>query len=201
MKTTLPSSMPTRERLLRGAAVVFARDGLAGATTRAIAEEAGVNEVTLFRQFQTKEKLLAAVVQENFGAEAVRSLVTIPPTTDDLRRDLTAYAELYERRLRENLPLVRAMIGEIHRHAQGEREVFRALFRPLRQALIERLDVSRARGELPPGAPGAILSDLFIGMIFTGVLRRAAADAHHDYGADDYRRAAVELLVRGATAG
>jgi AcrR family transcriptional regulator len=201
MKTAFPSSMATRERLLRGAAVVFARDGLAGATTRAIAEEAGVNEVTLFRQFQTKEKLLAAVVQENFGAEAVRSLVTIPPTTDDLRHDLTAYAELYERRLRENLPLVRAMMGEIHRHAQGEREVFRALFRPLRQALIERLDASRARGELPAAARSAILSDLFIGMIFTGVLRRAAADAHHDYSADDYRQAAVELLIRGTTAG
>ncbi len=46
---------------------VFARDGLNGATTRAIAREAAVNEVTLFRLFRSKERLLAAVVGETFG--------------------------------------------------------------------------------------------------------------------------------------
>ena len=38
----------TRQRLLDAAARVFARSGLEGATTREIAREAKVNEVTLF---------------------------------------------------------------------------------------------------------------------------------------------------------
>ena len=38
-------------RLLRAARDVLARDGMAGLTTRAIAAEAGVNEVTLVRHF------------------------------------------------------------------------------------------------------------------------------------------------------
>ena len=53
---------PARQLLLSAAARVFARDGLAGATTRAISREAGVNEVTLFRTFGTKEHLITAVV-------------------------------------------------------------------------------------------------------------------------------------------
>ena len=60
---------PARQLLLTAAARIFARDGLEGATTRAIANEAGVNEVTLFRQFGTKEHLLEAVVGKAFGKE------------------------------------------------------------------------------------------------------------------------------------
>ena len=56
----------TRQRLLTAAAAVFAEKGLVGATTREIASQARVNEVTLFRHFQSKENLLAAVLQSTF---------------------------------------------------------------------------------------------------------------------------------------
>ena len=52
----------TRDRIIEAALLAFARDGLQGATTRTIAQEAGVNEVTLFRHFQNKEGLLAATL-------------------------------------------------------------------------------------------------------------------------------------------
>ena len=57
------AAAPARDRLLAAAKLVFARDGLQGATTRAIAKEARVNEVTLFRHFQNKDRLLAEVMQ------------------------------------------------------------------------------------------------------------------------------------------
>src|ERR1700712_1304119 len=98
---------PARARLLDAATRIFARDGLAGATTRAIAREAGVNEVTLFRHFQTKDRLLAAVVGENFGPEAPPHLPPLKELTGELRADLTAYAKHYEKLLQENLPLIR----------------------------------------------------------------------------------------------
>ena len=46
--------MDVREALLKSATKVFAEVGSRGATTRRIAQEAGVNEVTLFRHFQSK---------------------------------------------------------------------------------------------------------------------------------------------------
>ncbi len=57
-------SLPARERLLAAAAEVFSREGLQGATTRVIAREAGVSEVTLFRLFENKERLLAEVLAQ-----------------------------------------------------------------------------------------------------------------------------------------
>src|ERR1700757_4369152 len=85
-----------RQRLLDAAARVFARDGLDGATTRAIAREARVNEVTLFRLFQSKENLLAAVVGCTFDGPKTGRAPALPAATGDLRKDLTNYARLYE---------------------------------------------------------------------------------------------------------
>ena len=55
----------SRERILEAAARVYAMHGFRGATTRLIANEAGVNEVTLFRSFGSKGALLEAVLEQN----------------------------------------------------------------------------------------------------------------------------------------
>jgi TetR/AcrR family transcriptional regulator len=49
---------PTDETILDAALAVLAREGYGGATTKKIAEEAGINEVTLFRKFKSKENLI-----------------------------------------------------------------------------------------------------------------------------------------------
>ena len=116
----------TRTRLLEAAARVFAKSGLAGSTTRAIADAAGVNEVTLFRHFQTKDRLLAAVVGQNFGANSPAGQSTPPSPTADLRHDLLAIAAHYEKLLVENLPLVRTMLGEIHHRHRDHEQIGRA---------------------------------------------------------------------------
>ena len=48
-----------RDRIIEAAARVYASSGFRGTTTRRIAEEAGVNEVTLFRLFGSKAALIA----------------------------------------------------------------------------------------------------------------------------------------------
>lgn len=192
-----PPASSTRQRLLEGAARVFARDGIAGSTTREIAREAGVNEVTLFRHFQSKDGLIAAVIRENFGAAAIQAHQVPPVLSSDLREDLTKHAVRYDELLKENLPLIRTMIGEIHHHADHERQVFKAIFRPLRESLLARLQAASADGHLIAGVDPEILADLFLGMIFTGVLRRNVPHLKLEYTAETYLEAAVDLVVRG----
>src|SRR5260221_13240803 len=60
----------TRRRILDAAETVFSRDGLRGGTTREIAREAGVNEVTIFRHFRSRDLLLAAVMDRGALATA-----------------------------------------------------------------------------------------------------------------------------------
>jgi len=194
----MPPVPETRQRLLEGAARVFARAGIAGSTTRAIAREAGVNEVTLFRHFQSKERLIAAVIGENFGLEAVQAHSPAPAPTADLRADLLEHGRRYEQLLKENLPLIRTMLGEVQHHGDLERQVFKAIFRPLREALVARLETAQAEGPLAAGADAEMLADLFAGMIFTGVLRRASTFHKLEYSAASYLATAVNLIVRGS---
>jgi AcrR family transcriptional regulator len=187
---------------LAGAARVFARHGLAGATTRAIAHAAGVNEVTLFRHFGTKERLLAAVVGANFGGAPADDGKGGPPlATADLRADLMRLGREYDRLLTANLPLVRTMLGEIHHHHRDqERQVFRALFQPVKSAVADRMAAAQAAGELRADVGPELLADLLTGMLFTGVIRRASRDLKLNYDAGAHLRAAVGLVMRGAGA-
>jgi TetR/AcrR family transcriptional regulator len=59
--------MNTEQRILDAALKVFASEGYTGATTRKIAEEANVAEVTLFRKFKSKENLLKAVLSNHMS--------------------------------------------------------------------------------------------------------------------------------------
>ena len=54
----------TRGRILQAAVKLIVEQGYARTTTRAIAAEAGVNEVTLFRHFGSKEKLFHKMVEK-----------------------------------------------------------------------------------------------------------------------------------------
>ncbi len=206
-KTTPPVPAPANapssahEKLLRAAALVFARDGLEGATTRSIAREAGVNEVTLFRCFKSKDRLLAAVVGKNFGPDSVSQTPVIPPTTDDLRADLVELAASINRLLTANLPLVRTMLGEIQRYQEHERQVFHGIFFPVKIALRARLDTAATDGELRADCNCEILADLFVSMVFMGVLRCNMPHLRRGYSNHDYLESLVDLTLRGALAG
>ncbi len=186
---------PARERILAAATRVFARDGLDGATTRAIAQSAKVNEVTIFRLFGSKKKLLAEVVAQSFDEKS--SPPADVPVTSDLRADLLAFCALYEARLVENLPLIRTMIGDLQRHREYEHSVLKNILRPLRAQLIARLDAARKGGHVRAGVDPGIAADQLFAMIFTSVLKNSRPGTIRDYPADEYIAASVDLLIRG----
>ena len=192
---------PARQLLISAAARVFARDGLDGATTRAISREAGVNEVTLFRNFGTKEHLIEAVVGSVFGMAKAPAADDGAARGTSLRADLAQFARRYEELLEDNLPLVRTMIGEIHRHADCQQEALKGIFWPMRAALVERLRAACKSGEARPGLNPALAADLLAGMIFSGVLRSAKPVKARDYTAAAYRDACVEVALNGISAG
>ena len=75
------AAMDTRERILGGRKKVYAQHGFRGATTRLIAIEAGVNEVSLFRTFGSKAALFEAMMQSHVAsARRFPSCPTSPAT-------------------------------------------------------------------------------------------------------------------------
>jgi AcrR family transcriptional regulator len=65
--TARQTAAARRETVLAAAAVEFARKGLEGASTDAIARKAGISQPYLFRLFGTKKGLFIAVTEDCFA--------------------------------------------------------------------------------------------------------------------------------------
>lgn len=63
---TKPKKGDARQALIDAARKIFAEQGYSGATTRAIAREAGTSEMALFRCFQSKSNLFKEAVFQPF---------------------------------------------------------------------------------------------------------------------------------------
>ncbi|MGD8485220.1 MAG: TetR/AcrR family transcriptional regulator [Chloroflexota bacterium] len=79
------SRQQTQQRILSAAARLFAERGYVGTTTSAIAADAGVNEVTLFRHFESKQGVLRAL-----GARLDSGAGEYPPREALVRDDPVA---------------------------------------------------------------------------------------------------------------
>ncbi len=77
---------------------VLAQRGYGGATTRRIAEAAGINEVTLFRRFGDKRQLMLAAIHATIARLASDGLTASGNLEEDLIRVVEYYLDLYQRR-------------------------------------------------------------------------------------------------------
>ncbi|HEY9693687.1 MAG TPA: TetR/AcrR family transcriptional regulator [Oculatellaceae cyanobacterium] len=113
----------TRQRLVQAALQLFAAQGVTETTTRQIAELAEVNEVTLFRQFGSKQGLLLAVMEE---AEVFTQLGEVLGQQADqihsLAQALEAYADAHLRALEQIPEFVRSLVGEAGHYPTENRQ-------------------------------------------------------------------------------
>lgn len=100
----------SRERILEAAARVYAMHGFRGATTRLIANEAGVNEVTLFRTFGSKSALIEAVLAQHGHSHPA---VGLPDEPVDPLAELTTFVRQSLERVREMRPLLMHTMSEV----------------------------------------------------------------------------------------
>ena len=70
-----------RSQILAGAAQVFAQKGFHQATTREIAQAAGVSEGTIYNYFNNKRDLLLAMA-ETLAAQSFKNIVLDHPAED-----------------------------------------------------------------------------------------------------------------------
>lgn len=106
--------MDNREKLLHAAGRIYAEVGFRGATTRRIADEAGVNEVTLFRLFGSKSQLLAEAIncQEPMGT------VSLPLEPLDPWTELQEWCEGHAVALREMRAMIRKTMADLDEHPE-----------------------------------------------------------------------------------
>jgi len=177
---------PVRERLLDAAARVYAETGYRGATTRRIAQEAGVNEITLFRHFGSKTTLiLEAVRQVSLRAECP----TVPSTPGEPATELRRWVREELAHLTKLRSIIRTSLGEIEERPEitpliGEkpRDVILAL-----SAYLEQL---QGEGRASPDFDARTAALSLFGSLFADAMGRdVMPELYHeslDESADRY---------------
>jgi AcrR family transcriptional regulator len=192
---TVKSPEETRERILGAAREVIAKKGKRGATTREIADVAGVNEATIFRHFGTKEALIVAVAQHFCAFVALREVAS--QLHGELADDLLVIGRTMLERMESQMDMIRWSLVEM----DYEADVFASTaWRPQLAVLEVLVDFLRPRvesGELR-GDPKK-LAMMFMGLIFMHVLGRSKfPDSElHQAGDDAALRYYIDVLLNG----
>jgi AcrR family transcriptional regulator len=179
----------TRDRILAAAAALLAERGYVATTTRAIATAAGVNEVTLFRRFGSKQGLLRALV----AAGAARQRDRDPQPSGDLAAALRTMARREIRDARENGGLAIRLAFD----ARSVPEIREALgdVLPVRMhRFASYLRAGQAAGYLRSDLPAELIAESFFALTSSFVMYRIATGDPSPTDEDDLDRLADQLL-------
>jgi AcrR family transcriptional regulator len=180
-----------RERLLDAAARVYAETGYRGATTRRIAQEAGVNEITLFRHFGSKTTLiLEAVRQANLRSDGP----AIPTTTEDPAADLRSWVRDELAHLTQLRSIIRTSLGEVEERP----EIIPLISEKPRDVILglsAYLDQLQQEGRASPDFDPRTAALTFFGSLFADAMGRdVMPELYHESLAESADRYATVFL-------
>jgi AcrR family transcriptional regulator len=189
--------MSIREQLLEAATRLYAEAGYRGATTRRIATQAGVNEITLFRHFGSKDALIReAITRAGLSIES-RAL---PDPPRDPARELREWAKAHIAALRKRRSLIRTCMGEIEEHPG----IFSAANSPpaiAAKALCQYLKRLRETGQAKAQFDDVAASAMLMGVLFADAMGRdVMPDMYRndpDQAIDEY----IKLFLRSVGVG
>jgi AcrR family transcriptional regulator len=181
-----------RERLLTAALQVYANAGRRGATTRRIAQEAGVNEVTLFRHFGSKEALLRQAVSSTSEGVVVARL---PEHPTDPERELTDWCRLHHQFLFSIRSFIRTSIAESVACPDQTTEVAKLPIKVANElhAYLMRL---RADGLVDEDWNARAATSMLMGALFADATQRDVMPERYPYSPQDAVRHYVRLFLR-----
>ena len=160
----------TRQRILASTYELISEKGYTGATTREIADRAGVSELTLFRKFGRKEKLF----------EEMLATFTFLPRLKDLvlelegmpaREGLGAIGIRFLQTLQERKNLVRIMLAEINTYPEKIRTAYNQTIEEMGRTLVGYLEGLQAAGTLREVSLDTAAM-VYLRVLFTSFLNR-----------------------------
>jgi AcrR family transcriptional regulator len=107
--------MSIREKILDAAVKVYGEYGFRGATTRRIADAAGVNEVSIFRTFGCKAALIDQAVRAHAGPG---SDIRLPVAPVDPLTELTEWANAHYIHLGRMRAIIRQGMSDLEEHPE-----------------------------------------------------------------------------------
>jgi AcrR family transcriptional regulator len=185
-------AMNVRDQLLDATVRVFAEAGYRGATTRRIAFEAGVNEITLFRHFGSKD----ALIREAIARSQQASTIGLPDTPANPLRELCDFARSHLAEMRARRALIRTCMGEFEEHP----EIIVPENSPIAQAakgLARYLARLREQGMATAAFDESVAATMLMGVLFADAMGRDIMRDLFPTQAEDALTEYLRIFLRG----
>jgi AcrR family transcriptional regulator len=190
--------MSVRDQLIEAAARLYAEAGYRGATTRRIAGEAGVNEITLFRHFGSKDALIREAISR--ADTLLAPDVALPESPRDPFREVRDWARAHLADLRGRRSLIRTRMGEVEAHPG----IFSAENSPpaaAAKALSRYLRRLRESGAAKAPFDEVAASTMLMGVLFADAMGRDIMPDLYRNDPDQALDQYVKLFLRGIGVG
>jgi AcrR family transcriptional regulator len=190
----MPQPKPsTKARLTIAALELFIEQGIPATTTKAIAERAEVNEVTLFRHFGNKNGLLLAILTDS-------DLAPVNPLQGD-HLPLADTLETYGRKTLQEIDrlqnLIHSFIGEANQSPDETRLALHQSLQQINQQLAQTLTRAiahhRHQSHFAPETLAALLHSLLIGYTLIETTSKKPFLSQ-----DDFLANLITLFLQGA---
>jgi TetR/AcrR family transcriptional regulator len=191
----------TEQRILDAALKVFASEGYTGATTRRIAEEANVAEVTLFRKFQSKENLLKEVLINNRVMISSTHVLFQVDNSVDLETELRILGKNIAKIMKNNKEdskrrMFMFMLFEEGRRRPEVAEVLSTFLQMNIQPLSEYFDLQIKNGKMRNINPRSAALTFVSYFVYTSLLKGVFGDNFLGYGVEEIERF-VDIFTKG----
>lgn len=167
-----------RNQILTGAAQVFAEKGFHKATTREIAQAAGVSEGTIYNYFATKRDLLVAMV-ELLALESLKQIIIDNPPADP-KEFLTLILHDRFKLVEERGYLMVPLLAEIFTDAELRAEVYRQVAMPVAARVEQYLRSHMEAGLMRPLNPVVVTRAMIGAIVVNFALKLSRADARYE---------------------
>ena len=181
-----------RNRILAAAARVYAQYGFRGATTRLIATEADVNEVTLFRTFGSKAQLLQEMLRSHVESGAVP---TLPDDVSDPEGAITAWCTAMLEHLRDHAQVIRKTIAEAEERPDAACQACEGP-NSAGASLVLYLERLHEEGLADPDADVDVAVSMFMSALFGDALYRDVIPTSFPQPAEQAPRRYVQTFLR-----
>jgi AcrR family transcriptional regulator len=161
MANTRLDSDERRQAIVEAAVPLFARKGFSGATTRELAEAAGVSEALLYRHFPSKQLLYSEILQQVGcqGDPALEKLASLPASSATLvcitRFMVWRFLAGSEAERADLDPRLRLVLHSCLEDGAYARELFEAVSAQVMPFFTASFDAAVAAGDVV-STPGAI---------------------------------------------
>ncbi len=152
--------------MLKATLKLISEKGYLGATTREIAQEAGVTELTLFRHFGSKERLFEELLKSYTFLPKLKELI---PELDGLSSEdaLTTIATRYLLALKERKPMIKIMYSEVTIYPEKIRNVYNKFIDEMRATLAAYFETLQTKGILRKNVAPEMAARVFLWILFS----------------------------------